>query len=247
MNAHKRIRCIAIDDEPPALELLVSYISKVPALDLCYSSANPLEAFSKIQQYQVDLLFIDIQMPHLNGLELLRSLTVKPQVIVTTAFREYAAECFDLDALDYLVKPYRFDRFLRAISKYQKLAFPTTGLDTTSDEKVQDAPYMYFNVNKELVKVFLSDIIYIESIKDYIKIVMERKTIITYQRISYMEKKLPEADFVRSHKSYIVNLNKISSKRGNMLHLGKGKLPIGRNYKNRLLDLLNRKMNDLQV
>ncbi|MFC3196595.1 LytR/AlgR family response regulator transcription factor [Parapedobacter deserti] len=237
---------MAIDDEPPALELLVSYISKVPALDLCYSSANPLDAFSRIQQCQTDLLFIDIKMPHLNGLELLKSLTERPQVIVTTAFREYAAECFDLDALDYLVKPYRFDRFLRAISKYQKLV-STIGLDTMLDERRQGAPYMYFNVNKELVKVFLPDIVYIESIKDYIKVITEKKTIITYQRISYMEKKLPEADFVRSHKSYIVNLNKISSKRGNMLHLGRVKLPIGRIYKNRLLELLNRKISDLPV
>lgn len=245
MKAQKQIRCIAIDDEPPALELLVSYISRVPALDMCYSTTNPLEAFGFIQQHPIDLLFIDIKMPHLNGLELLRSLTARPQVIATTAFREYAAECFDLDALDYLVKPYRFDRFLRAISKYQKFVSPTMELDSGAEERVSEPPYMYFNVNKELVKVFLADIIYIESIKDYIKIVTERKTIVTYQRISYMEKKLPETDFVRSHKSYIVNLNNISSKRGNHIRLGKVTLPIGRNYKIKLCELFNKKLGDV--
>ncbi len=241
----KKIKCIAIDDEPPALELLVSYIGKVPALDLCFSTTNPLEAFGAIQQYQADLLFIDIKMPHLNGLELLRSLAARPQVIATTAFREYAAECFDLDALDYLVKPYRFDRFLRAISKYQKFISPNMELEPGAEGKAQEAPYMYFNVNKELVKVFLADIMYIESIKDYIKIITERKTIVTYQRIGYMEKKLPETDFVRSHKSYIVNVNKISSKKGNYLRLGKATLPIGRNYKIKLCELFNKKMEDV--
>ncbi|WP_028297842.1 LytR/AlgR family response regulator transcription factor [Olivibacter sitiensis] len=246
MNAQSLIRCIAIDDEPPALELLVSYISKVPALDLRYYTTNPLDAFGYIQQYQVDLLFIDIQMPHLNGLELLRSLAVKPQIIVTTAFRDYAAECFDLDTLDFLLKPYRFDRFLRAISKYRKFMSLNIDLETSKiEETIPDAPYMYFNVNKEMVKIFLADIIYIESIKDYIRIVTEKKTIITYQRIGYMEQKLPEADFVRAHKSYIVNLNRISSKRGNNISLGKVTIPIGRNYKNKLHELFSRKMEEI--
>lgn len=238
----RKIRCIAIDDEPPALELLLSYIGKVPALELCFSTTNPLEAFGAIQQYQPHLLFIDIKMPHLNGLELLRSLAMKPQVVLTTAFREYAAECFDLEALDYLVKPYRFDRFLRAVSKYQKQFLLPAEVETVVEKDHREAPYMYFNVNKEVVKVFLRDIVYIESVKDYVKVVTEQKAIITYQRISYMEKRLPETDFARSHKSYIVNLDRITSKRGNRVCLGKVTLPIGRNFKVKLYEQLRRKM-----
>jgi len=242
MNTSRRIRCIAIDDEPPALDLLVSYIAKVPELELCYATHSPLDGFTALQRYPVDLLFIDINMPHLNGLDLLRSLAVRPKVILTTAFREYAAEAFDLDALDYLVKPYRFDRFLRAISKYQQF----TGHPDVMDDKAEEVPaepaHLYFNVNKELIKVYLSDIVYIESIKDYIRVVTDKKTFVTYQRISSAERKLSGTDLVRSHKSYIVNISKVTSKRGNKLFLGRTQLPIGRSYKNQVYELLRRKM-----
>lgn len=237
MESLHKIKCIAVDDEPPALQLLISYIEKIQSLELVFSSSDALEAFNFIQHHEVDILFIDIQMPGLNGLEFVRALFYRPAVIMTTAYREHAAEGFDLDVLDYLVKPFRFERFLRAVSKYSQ----TSGSSLEFVQKVQkqEDVYMYFNVNKELIKVFLKDILYIESVRDYIKIVMAAKTIITYQRISYMEEKLPEDNFIRMHKSFIVNLHQIKAYKCDRLRVGNEVLPVGRFYKKRLIERLN--------
>lgn len=229
---------MAVDDEPPALQLLTSYIEQIHSLQLIFHSSNALEAFHFIQHNEVDLLFIDIQMPSLNGLEFIKALFHRPAIIMTTAYREHAAEGFDLDVLDYLVKPFRFERFLKAVSKYTQTVTAPVGMDYTQRIQPQEEMYMYFNVNKELIKIFLRDILYIESIKDYIKIVLAQKTIITYQRISYMEEKLPEDVFVRTHRSFIVNIQKITSVKSDRLKLGDEMVPIGRFYKKQLVEKL---------
>ncbi|SEL11527.1 two component transcriptional regulator, LytTR family [Olivibacter domesticus] len=229
---------MAVDDEPPALQLLTSYIEKISSLQLVFHSSNALEAFNFIQHHEVDILFIDIQMPGLNGLEFIKALFHRPAVIMTTAYREHAAEGFDLDVLDYLVKPFRFERFLKAVCKYTHTTSAVNSVEVTTNIQQEDV-YMYFNVNKELLKVFLKDILYIESIKDYIKIVMHQKTIVTYQRISYMEEKLPEDNFIRTHKSFIVNLQKVTSFKSDRLKIGAESIPIGRFYKRNLVDKLN--------
>jgi len=229
---------MAVDDEPPALQLLTSYIEQIHSLQLIFHSSNALEAFNFIQRNEVDLLFIDIQMPSLNGLEFIKALFHKPAIIMTTAYREHAAEGFDLDVLDYLVKPFRFERFLKAVSKYTQTVNMPGNIDFAQRTPPQEEMYMYFNVNKELIKIFLKDILYIESIKDYIKIVTADKTIITYQRISYMEEKLPEEAFVRTHRSFIVNMEKITSFKSDRLKVGTEIVPIGRFYKKQLVDKL---------
>lgn len=230
---------MAVDDEPPALQLLVSYIQKIQSLELVFYGSDALDAFNFIQHHEVEILFIDIQMPGLNGLEFIKALFHKPAIIMTTAYREYAAEGFDLDVLDYLVKPFRFERFLRAVSKYTHRSAGPNDLDVIQKVQKHEEVYMYFNVNKELIKVFLKDILYIESIRDYIKIVMSSKTIITYQRISYMEEKLPEQNFIRMHKSFIVNIHQVKAFTCDRLKVGDDTLPIGRHYKRKLIEKLN--------
>lgn len=224
-----KIECLIVDDEPLARELLVSYLERVDGLELVGQCKNALEAFAFLQNRSVDLLFLDIQMPKMNGLELIRSLHSKPRIIISTAFREYAVEGFDLDVLDYLVKPVSFDRFLKAIAKYSHYESKAKSPEGSKDDF--ENAYIFVKVNKDMTRVMLKDIIYIESIRDYLKIVLQDKSLLTYQRISYMEEKLPEGKFMRVHKSYIVALHKIVSYRNDTIYLEKFNLPIGRMYR----------------
>src|SRR5688500_183532 len=204
-------------------------------LEIRGQCGNALEAFAFIQKNPVHILFLDIQMPRMNGLELIKSLQERPRIILTTAYREFAVEGFELDVLDYLVKPISFERFLKSISKYHQynlLKQPAAGEDNDS---AFEKAYMYFKVNKDLVKIFLNEIIYIESIKDYVKIVTTNRSVITYQRIGYMEEKLPENKFVRIHKSYIISVDKIVSYNNEEVNVQAVSLPIGRNFKQQFL------------
>ena len=230
-----KIQCLIVDDEPPARELLTSYIEKMDDLEILGQCSNALEAFAFIQKHPVNILFLDIQMPRMNGLELIKSLQDRPRIILTTAYREFAVEGFELDVLDYLVKPISFERFLKSISKYHQYNVLKQAPASENNEEAFEKAYMYFKVNKDLVKIFLKEIIYIESIKDYVKIVTAGRSIITYQRIGYMEEKLPENRFVRIHKSYIVSVDKIVSYNNEAVHVQSFSLPIGRNYKQQFL------------
>ena len=231
-----KIQCLIVDDEPLARELLVSYLERVDCVELVGQCKNALEAFAFLQNKPVDLMFLDIQMPKMNGLELIRSLHNKPRIIITTAFREYAVEGFDLDVLDYLVKPVSFDRFLKAIAKYSHY----DGMQKSPENNKDDFEnaYMFVKVNKDMTRVLLKDIIYIESFRDYLKIILKDRSLITYQRISYMEEKLPEGKFMRIHKSYIVALHKVISYRNDTIYLDKFNLPIGRTYRQNFLKQL---------
>jgi DNA-binding LytR/AlgR family response regulator len=230
-----KIQCLIVDDEPPARELLASYIEKMDDLEISGQCGNALEAFAFIQKYPVHILFLDIQMPRMNGLELIKSLQERPRIILTTAYREFAVEGFELDVLDYLVKPVTFERFLKSISKYHQYNILKQPAAIESRDEAFEKAYMYFKVNKELVKIFLKEIIYIESIKDYVKIVTSGKSVITYQRIGYMEEKLPENKFVRIHKSYIISVDKIVSYNNEEVNVQSVSLPIGRNFKQQFL------------
>lgn len=230
-----KVQCLIVDDEPPARELLTSYIEKIDDLEIQGQCSNALEAFAFIQKHPVHILFLDIQMPRMNGLELIKSLQSRPRIILTTAYREFAVEGFELDVLDYLVKPISFERFLKSISKYHQYNILKQPAANENNEEAFEKAYMYFKVNKDLVKIFLKEIIYIESIKDYVKIVTAGRSVITYQRIGYMEEKLPENKFVRIHKSYIVSVDKIVSYNNDQVHVQSFSLPIGRNYKQQFL------------
>jgi DNA-binding LytR/AlgR family response regulator len=235
------MKCLVVDDEPLALELISAYISKVEGLTLVKGCANAIEAFTLLQHKQVDLLFLDIQMPQISGLDLLKSLKVKPHVILTTAYREYASYAFDLDVLDYLVKPIHFDRFLQALSKvyrFQSLSTENSHQSPAPFQQPGDA-YIYLKEEREMVKIYLSDILYIESLRDYVRVKTLTRQVITYQKISYLEQKLPEHKFIRVHRSFIVAIDKIVSFTPTSVKIQNGDIPIGRNYKLQAMKALN--------
>lgn len=233
------IRCLIIDDEPPARDVLRRYIEELPLLKLRGECGNAIQAISFLQNEPVDLLFLDIRMPQLNGIDFLKTLKHPPRVIFTTAFSEYALEGYELDVVDYLMKPVRFDRFLKAINK----AFPANELKqimhepTANTEKFSEA-FVYFRADRKMVKVLLSDILYIESMKDYVKVFTGSGTIITKQSISSVETMLPEKKFIRTHRSFIVSVDKINSFTNELLEIGRAEIPIGKLYRNSVLKLL---------
>ncbi|MBN8577242.1 MAG: response regulator transcription factor [Cytophagales bacterium] len=233
-----KYRCILIDDEQPARELLQMYIEQIPGFEVAGMFDNALVGFTYLQNQTVDLMFLDIQMPRMTGLELLRSLKYMPKVIITTAFREHALEAFDLDVIDYLLKPISRDRFLKSISKFHAYSEkPTGALQVSPFEQ----SYMFLKVGKEQVKVFLKDIEYIEGLKDYIKVHTQSKMYIAYDRLGYMEEKLPNAQFVRIHKSFIVALHKISKFTSEAAHIGAREIPVGRVYKQNFITMISKK------
>lgn len=233
------LRCLAIDDEELALELLEDNIRQVPYLELAGKCNNPMEALRFLQQQSVDLIFLDIQMPGLTGLQFVQSLTQRPMIILITAYEKFALEGFNLDVIDYLVKPVAFDRFMRACNK----AFELYNLRTKKAGAVEAAPgYFFVNVEYSLVKVEFADIRWIEGLKDYIKIFLSSTTrpVVTRMSMKAIEEQLPSSKFIRVHKSYIVSLAAITSVRKNSIFIGPEEIPIGDNYKEALNIVINK-------
>lgn len=240
MPEFKKIRCLVIDDEPPAREMLKQHIAGVEMLELAGVCSNAVEAISFLKETCVDLLFLDIQMPQLLGTSFIRTLKAPPKVIFTTAYRKYAVEGFELDAVDYILKPISFERFLKAVNKVLQMNLGDSH-PTTPKEKVteQSNTFLYFRVDRKMVKVFFNDILYIEGLKDYIKIVTPRKTIVTKYLISALEQILPTNEFLRIHKSYIIAINKIDSYNAESVQIANHELPIGRVFKHDVNKVLN--------
>jgi DNA-binding LytR/AlgR family response regulator len=230
------IKCIIVDDEPLAIEIVESYVQKVEQLQLVSTFRNAVSAFTFLQQHSVDLIFLDIQMPKLSGIDFLKTLKHPPKVIFTTAFREYAIEGFELEIVDYLLKPIPFDRFLKAVAKV--LHQPAPAASTPVKQEVISDNYVYFKVDKKMIKTKMAEVLYIESIKDYVKVITSGKEIVTQQKISYLEESLPRAQFLRIHRSFIVNLEKIDAYSATDVEIGKHNIPIGRNYKNDVMKIL---------
>jgi DNA-binding LytR/AlgR family response regulator len=234
------MKCIIVDDEPLAIEILESYVSKIEQLKLEATFRNAVSAFTFLQQNSVDLMFLDIQMPKLSGIDFLKSLKNPPKVIFTTAFRDYAIEGFELEVADYLLKPIPFERFLKAVGKVLHQpgaaahAFPTTAKAEPSDD------FVYFKVDKKMVKTRMDDILYIESVKDYVKVRTADKEIVTQQKISYLEESLPKDQFLRIHRSFIINRSRIDAYSATDVEIGKFHIPIGRNYKNDVIRVLSK-------
>jgi two-component system LytT family response regulator len=241
MSEPRTIRCIIIDDEPLAREIIRRYIDEVPMLQLSGECSNAVQAMSFLQQQPVDLIFLDIRMPQLNGTDFLRILKNPPRTILTTAFSDYALEGYELDVVDYLVKPIRFDRFLKAVNK----AFPINGnwpeiktaIAENTAAKKSDS-FVYFRADRKMVKVMLSDILYIESMKDYVKVFTPQGIIITKQSITSVEAMLPEKLFVRSHRSFIVAVSRIKSFTNELIEIGNAEIPIGKLYRNGVMKVL---------
>jgi DNA-binding LytR/AlgR family response regulator len=241
MIQNKKIKCLVIDDEPPAREILKKHIAGVEALELTGDCSNAVEALTFIQHTPIDLLFLDIQMPHILGTSFMRTLKNPPKVIFTTAYRKFAVEGFELNAVDYLLKPISFERFLQAVNKVLQVSLTAPNHTNISpDTNTETAhPFLYFRVDRKMIKVFLDDMLFIESLKDYIKIFTATKTIVTKQPISSLEELLPSDAFIRIHRSYIVAINKIDSFNADSVEIGKKELPIGRLFKHAITKLLN--------
>jgi DNA-binding LytR/AlgR family response regulator len=234
------LRCIAVDDEPLALELLEDNISKVPYLQLVATCSNAMEAMKVLQQQSVDLLFLDIQMPGLTGLQFIQSMTEKPMIILITAYEKYALDGFNLDVLDYLVKPVSLDRFVKACNKAKEL-FELKN-KPKNKEASANPDYFFVNVDYSLLKINFNDIKYIEGLKDYIKIHLKSsaRAVITRMAMKAIEEELPGNKFLRIHKSYIVSLEYITAIRKNSVFIDEMELPVGENFREAVLNLTGR-------
>lgn len=232
------IRCLIVDDEPPARDVLRRYIAEVPLLHLAGECGNAVEALSILQQQPIDLMFLDISMPQLKGTELLKILKNPPRVIFTTAHTEYAIEGYELDAIDYLLKPIQFDRFLKAVNKAYQVVAPSIPVMPHPREELKKESFVYFRVDRKMVKVMLEDILYAESMKDYVKVFTRAGVIVTKQSISSLEAMLPERSFIRTHRSFIVSLNKIRSFTSELIEVDKAEIPIGKLFRQSVLKVL---------
>lgn len=224
-----KVTCLIVEDEPIGQEIIRSYIDRVDFLELCGQFKNALEAFTWLQANAVDLLFLDIKMPRMSGLDLLRSLPVKPKAIITSAYRDYAIDAFDLDVVDYLLKPIAFERFQKAVNKVRPVSIQSR---ENKPEASPEKPFLFVKGNKQLQKVYIEDIIYIESQRDYVKIRLTGNAeVITRQTISYYEEFLPAQLFLRIHRSFIVATRKVTAFEATKVLIGDIAIPVGRNYK----------------
>ena len=234
------IRCMIVDDEPIALDILESYIQKIDYLQLVTRCDNAIDAFNRLQKETVDLLFLDIAMPKLDGIQLIKTLSYAPKVILTTAYREYAIEGYALDVVDYLLKPISFERFLMALTKVNRRSgMPTAIGALPASEQDKPEPHIFLKVDKKMVKVPLCDILYIEGLSNYVKVFTSSKCLITYQKLSYLEEKLPGRQFIRIHRSFIIAAEKIEAYTPHTVEIAGKALPISRNYKNEVLKRLD--------
>lgn len=229
------IRCLIVDDEPPARDVLRRYIAEVPLLTLAGECGNAIEALGLLQHQGVDLMFLDISMPQLKGTDLLKILKHPPRVIFTTAHAEYALEGYELDAVDYLLKPIQFDRFLKAVNKVYQVVAPN---GVQQKEELKKESFVYFRVDRKMVKVMLEDILYAESMKDYVKVFTRNGPIVTKQSITSLEAMLPECAFIRTHRSFIVAIDKIRSFTSELIEIDRTEIPIGKLFRQGVLKVL---------
>jgi DNA-binding LytR/AlgR family response regulator len=233
MNEVIKLNCMIVDDEPPAVEVLKAYVAAVSSLQLVSVCRNAIEASNFLQLHPVDLLFLDIQMPMLLGTDLVRTLKNPPHIIFTTAYRKFAIDGFELDAVDYLLKPISFERFLKAVNKVMPGRMKAVEEKQANSYELANAqtPFINLRVDRKNLKLYLADILYIESLKDYVKVVTASKTFITKQSISSLEDLLHGKNFLRIHRSFIVSVDKIHSFTTNTIEVGKHELPISRMYR----------------
>ena len=237
----KKINCIVVDDEPLAIEVLSDYIAKLPFLHLLASFDNALEALQFAAQQPVALVFLDIQMPDLNGIQWLKSLAKRPEVIFTTAYDKYAVQGFELNALDYLMKPIPFERFLLAANKaYKKLAEPALPLATSAPACEKEVDFIFIKSEYHIEKIILKDLLYVEGMKDYLSFQLGKSRILSLMNFSQAETLLPEGRFVRVHKSFIVAINQIATIERNRIRIGDKLIPVGDTYKDDFYNLLKK-------
>lgn len=225
------IRCLAVDDEAYASDIIASFINKTPFLDLIGTTTNAFEALSLVQDGKVDLVFLDIQMPELTGIQFLKICGDKCKVILTTAYPEYALDGFDLDVVDYLLKPVSYERFYKAAQKVQQLIAPLPNEIVNVQALSNDFIFIKGDTKNKYIKVNYNEILYIEGLKNYVSVYTASQRIVTYQALRELETQLPHPPFYRVHKSYIVSLEKIKMIDGNTLYIGEQSIPIGDTYR----------------
>jgi DNA-binding LytR/AlgR family response regulator len=232
----KKIRCIIVDDEPVARKIIREFVEQIPFLELAGEFENAFKAETFLAQSKVDLVFLDIEMPKLSGLEWLKRSAVNPMVILTTAFPEYALEGYELDIIDYLLKPIAFSRFLKAVHKAKDYA-------TLMDGSAQQAPsWLFVRSERRIERIELNDILYVESMGNYVNIYTENKKIIAYLTLKSLESQLPAREFIKIHQSYLVDFSRISAIEGNMVNIKNKSLPISRNYRESVMQLVEQRL-----
>ncbi|MEH0158722.1 LytTR family DNA-binding domain-containing protein [Limibacter armeniacum] len=234
-----KTKCLIVEDEPLAAEVIENYLSKLPNVVLLGVCTDAIKASEKLHTEEVDLLFLDINMPEVSGIDFLRTLLItavkRPQIIITTAYRDFAVDAFELNVLDYLVKPIPITRFMQAMNKYyQSLQHEISNRIVEQ----QPLPFIYVKADKKTQKLLLKDIVYIESLKDYVKIHTNNKVIVTKHQISHFEDNLPEQDFMRIHRSFIIAVNKIQAFNADHIDILDIELPIGRSYREKVAQRL---------
>ncbi|MDF2190398.1 LytTR family DNA-binding domain-containing protein [Paraflavitalea sp. CAU 1676] len=232
-----RYDCLIADDEPIAREIIESYCKHLPHLNVVASCANALEAKAVLEQQKIDILFLDINMPVLDGIAFLKTLKDPPEVIFTTAYKEYAVNAFDLAACDYLLKPFSLDRFIVAVDKaIAQLSRPPLGTSAIADVKEED--YTFIRIDSKIYKVLYNDILYAEANGNYTKIVLKQQTLMPAMTFTAVEQQLPGSRFIRVHRSFIINKAAISHIEGNRIFIGRIEVPIGSNYKEAFLQAI---------
>ncbi len=235
----KTIPCIIVDDEPVAREILENHLQKIDAFKIIASCKNAMEAFNVINKHKVDVIFLDINMPEISGLSFAKSINRNIKIIFTTAYREYAVDGFDLKAVDYLLKPISFERLLQAVNKFlneNSSVYSIKKKELTAEK----SDFIFVRSDRKMIKINFSEITFIESLGDYLKIHLPNKTIITRETISNMEVKLPKKDFIRIHRSFILSISKIESFTNEFIEVNKKAIPISRSYKKEVLKRLER-------
>ena len=233
------IRCLLVDDEPPALKVLQSHIASIHGLAVAGLCKNAMEALDILHEKTIDLIFLDIKMPKLIGTDFLKSLPRPPRVIFVTAYREYAVDSYELDAVDYLVKPVSFERFLKAIGKVKRLMGQETTVHTSEYGPNPDS-FVYLKVDRNMQKIMINEILYIEGWKDYVKVfLINGKTFLVKQSISSIENLLAVHKFLRVHRSFIVSLERVTGYNSLAVQLEKTEIPIGRLYKHHVMNMIH--------
>lgn len=234
-----KMRCLLVDDEAPAIEVLTNYIQATPGLEIAGTCKHALEAFGFLQNHKVDIIFLDIQMPQLDGISFAKTLNQSSNIIFTTAFKDFAFDAFEINAVDFLLKPYSLERFLKAIQKIQN----TSG--EIESESINDSlteKFLFFRADRRMVKIPNDNILYIESIKDYVKVITKDKSVITKQTMASLEDMLPKNNFIRIHRSFFVSIKAIESFNNQNVYIGRQELPIGPLYRNELIERLKEKV-----
>ena len=225
-----KIKCVIIDDEPLAIKVVENHLKEFQNFEVIATFNNPIEALPLLEKSEVDVLFLDINMPKMNGLDFAKSLNSNTSIIITTAYREYAVESYDLNVLDYLVKPIPFNRFLKSINKVSQQYFLKKEVKQKEDI-INNESFMFLKVDKKLVKINFDELLYIESLKDYIKVFTLSQTYLVHKSLTSITEELPD-NFIRIHRSFTIAIDKVKSVEGNLVEIADTRIPIGRKYVN---------------